>query len=75
LGHRLDLNVATEKELALLSGVGPSLARRLVEARDAAGGFSNWEQVDAVAGVGAAKLKTLQAATVLGSSPDAGGVW
>ncbi|MCP3101703.1 helix-hairpin-helix domain-containing protein [Myxococcus sp. K15C18031901] len=75
LGHRLDLNAATEKELALLPGVGPSLARRLVEARDAANGFSTWEQVDAVAGVGAAKLKTLQAATVLGAPPDAGPVW
>ncbi|MBZ4398134.1 helix-hairpin-helix domain-containing protein [Myxococcus sp. AB025B] len=75
LGRRLDLNVATAEELALLPGVGASLARALVEARDAAGGFRSWEAVDEVPGVGEARLKTLQAATVLGSPPDAGPVW
>ncbi|MCP3141899.1 ComEA family DNA-binding protein [Pyxidicoccus xibeiensis] len=75
LGRRLDLNTATSEELALLPGVGPSLARRLVEAREEGGGFESWEQVDAVPGVGAAKLQTLQAATALGAPSDAGPVW
>jgi competence protein ComEA len=75
LGRRLDLNSATPEELALLPGVGPALARRLVEAREEGGGFASWEQVDAVPGVGAAKLQTLQAATALGAPPDAGPVW
>ncbi len=75
LGRRLDLNTAAPEELALLPGVGPSLARRIVEAREQGGGFRSWEDVDAVPGVGAAKLQTLRAATVLGPSPDAGPVW
>lgn len=75
LGRRLDLNTATPEELALLPGVGPSLARRIVEAREDSGGFTSWDDVDAVPGVGAAKLQTLQAATVLGAPPDAGPVW
>ena len=75
LGRRLDLNTATSEELALLPGVGPALARRLVEAREDGGGFASWDDVDAVPGVGAAKLQTLRAATVLGASPDAGPVW
>ncbi|NTX38946.1 helix-hairpin-helix domain-containing protein [Myxococcus sp. CA033] len=75
LGRRLDLNSATEEELALLPGVGSSLARGLVEAREAAGGFRSWDAVDEVPGVGAARLKTLQAATLLGPTPDAGPVW
>lgn len=75
LGHRLDLNTASPEELALLPGVGPSLARRLVEAREDGGGFKSWDDVDAVPGVGAAKLQTLRAATVLGAPPDAGPVW
>ncbi|NMO22891.1 helix-hairpin-helix domain-containing protein [Pyxidicoccus fallax] len=75
LGRRLDLNTATAEELALLPGVGPSLARRLVEVREDSGGFTSWDDVDAVPGVGSAKLQTLQAATVLGASPDAGPVW
>jgi competence protein ComEA len=75
LGRRLDLNTATEDELALLPGVGPALARRLVEAREDGGGFASWDAVDDVPGVGAAKLQTLQAATSLGAAPDAGPVW
>jgi competence protein ComEA len=69
LGLKLDLNAASEAELAQLPGVGRSLARKLVEAREAQGRFSNWEQVDAVSGVGAAKLETLQAVTELREAP------
>lgn len=65
LGRKLDLNTASEEELALLPGVGASLARRLVEARSARGGFRAWDEVDEVAGVGDAKLRTLQAAAEL----------
>ncbi|MCI0569612.1 MAG: helix-hairpin-helix domain-containing protein [Myxococcaceae bacterium] len=61
LGGRLDLNRATEAELGLLPGVGPSLARELIEARVRTGGFSRWEDVDAVPGVGPARLATLRA--------------
>nr|WP_217917058.1 helix-hairpin-helix domain-containing protein [Myxococcus sp. AM009] len=75
LGRPLDLNSATEEELALLPGVGRSLARSLVEAREAQGGFKSWDDVDAVRGVGAAKLQTLRAAAALGAPPDAGPVW
>ncbi len=65
---RLDLNTATEDELARLPGVGPSLARKLVEARQSRGIFTTWDDVDAVAGVGAARLETLRAATHLSAS-------
>ncbi|HLL06043.1 MAG TPA: helix-hairpin-helix domain-containing protein [Myxococcaceae bacterium] len=69
LGLKLDLNTASEAELAQLPGVGRSLARNLVEAREAQGRFTGWEQVDAVSGVGAAKLETLQAVTELREAP------
>lgn len=75
LGRRLDLNTATAEELALLPGVGPSLARRIVEAREQGGGFDSWDQVDAVPGVGAARLETLRGAAELRLTPDAGPVW
>ncbi len=65
---RLDLNTATEDELARIPGVGPSLARKLVEARQSRGIFTTWDDVDAVAGVGAARLDTLRAATHLSAS-------
>ena len=55
--------------------MGRKLARKLVEAREAHGSFSNWEQVDAVSGVGAAKLEALQAITELREEPSTGRVW
>ncbi len=69
LGLKLDLNSATEAELAQLPGVGRTLARKLVEAREAQGRFSSWQEVDAVSGVGAAKLEALQAVTELRQAP------
>ncbi len=61
LGLRLPLNRAAEAELARLPGVGPAAAHALVQARP----FRSWEQVDAVKGVGPARLRTLQQATEL----------
>ena len=75
LGLKLDLNSASEEELARVPGVGRSLARKLVEAREAHGRFSSWAQVDAVSGVGTAKLETLQAATELRDAASSGPLW
>jgi competence protein ComEA len=63
VGLKLDLNQATEQELTLLPGVGPSLARSLVRGREEKpGGYRSWDEVDAVGGVGPSKLEVLQAA-------------
>jgi len=62
----INLNRATEAELEAISGVGPALARRIVEARTRARGFRNWEQVDSVSGIGPALLAKLKAASQLG---------
>lgn len=69
LGHRFDCNAADEAELALV--VGADTARNLVAARD--GGFSSWEQIDAVAGMGGERLLRLQAACEIRLGD--GGVW
>jgi competence protein ComEA len=47
-GEAMDLNLASEEELEILPGVGPAVARRLVEARP----FETFEDVDRVKGVG-----------------------
>ncbi len=60
LGQKFDCNTATEADLALVPGVGAAVAKALVAARD--GGFTSWEQVDAVPGVGSARMLALQAA-------------
>jgi competence protein ComEA len=66
LGIKLDLNGATQEDLARIPGVGPGLARALMEARSEAGRFHMWAEVDAVPGVGPAKLEALQQAAYLG---------
>jgi competence protein ComEA len=63
LGVKLDLNAATEDELAQIHGVGRVLARALVRARDDNHGFRTWEDVDGVVGVGPEKLRLLQEST------------
>ena len=62
VGALLDLNRASAEDLALLPGVGPSLAKALVDERNRLGAFTSWDQVDAVPGVGPARLVTLKAA-------------
>lgn len=71
LRQKFDCNTATEAELALVPGIGPALAHELVVARD--GGFRSWAELDAVNGVGAARLNALQAACDI-REMDAG-VW
>lgn len=53
------LNDATLQDLADLPGIGMKSAESFLEARPAAG-FRDWAQVDAVKGVGAARLRLLQ---------------
>lgn len=60
VGKKLDLNRASEVDLALIPGVGPSLAKALVERRTQLGGFRSWEDVDGIPGVGAAKIELLR---------------
>ena len=74
LKQKFDCNTASEDDFALIPGVGPSLAHELVVARDSAdGGFLNWEQIDAISGVGPTRLIALRAACDI-RDVDAG-VW
>ncbi len=65
LGAKLDLNRAPAHELVLVPGIGPSLARTLIQARAKHRGFSSWDDVDEVKGIGPAKLHALQQSTFL----------
>lgn len=58
--HRLvDLDRASAEEIEVLPGIGPALSRRIVAARDSAGGFGGMEGLCAVSGVGPALVKKL----------------
>lgn len=56
----LDLNRASVEEIARLPGVGPSLARRIVEERERVGRFNSSEGLRGVLGLGPKKLAALR---------------
>lgn len=64
LKQKFDCNTATADELALVPGLGASVAAALLAARPD-GGFTSWDELDAVPGVGPARLIALQAACEL----------
>jgi competence protein ComEA len=51
LGRPIPLNRAAEEDLGRLPGIGPGLARRIVECREARGGFSSLEELKEVRGL------------------------
>ena len=55
----LNLNTATSKQLEALPGVGPVLAKRIVEFRDKKGGFKRIEELLAIPGISEKKWKAL----------------
>jgi competence ComEA-like helix-hairpin-helix protein len=59
-GQPIQVNRATAAELELLPGVGPSLARQLVEARARAGGFAAERDLLQVRGLGPKTLQKLR---------------
>jgi competence protein ComEA len=56
----ININTADAVELDKLPGVGPSLARRIIEYRDKNGQFSSVEELDNVTGIGPSKLESLK---------------
>ncbi len=64
----IDLNSAGADELSLLPGVGPALAARIVEDRQARGPFRSIEELDRVRGVGPALLRGVRPFARVGAS-------
>jgi competence protein ComEA len=56
----VNINSAGADELDKLPGVGPSLAKSIVEYRNKNGQFSSVEELDNVAGIGPSKLESLK---------------
>ena len=57
---KVDVNHATAKELEQLTGVGPAIAKRIVEYRNTHGRFNAPEDLINVRGIGAAKLEKMR---------------
>jgi competence protein ComEA len=61
-GVKLSLAAATVDQLDELDGIGPTLAGRIIEYRDAHGGFRSVEQLREVDGIGEKRFATLREA-------------
>jgi competence protein ComEA len=59
-GKVVNINTATQSELESLPGVGPSLAKKIVEFRQKNGGFKNPSDLMAVQGIGEKKYEQLK---------------
>jgi competence protein ComEA len=56
----LNLNTATARELETLPGIGPALARRIVEFREKKGGFRRVEELLVIPGISERKWKAIR---------------
>lgn len=63
---RLDLNRATAEDLEQLPGIGPVLARRIVEWRRGHGAFKSVDDLNHVKGIGEKKLRQLKPLVMVG---------
>lgn len=61
-GSKLSLASATVEQLDGLDGIGPTLAQRIVEWRDAHGGFQSVDQLREVEGIGPKRFESLKSA-------------
>lgn len=61
-GVKLSLAAATVDQLDQIDGIGPTLAERIIEYRDAHGGFRSVEQLREVDGIGEKRFATLREA-------------
>jgi competence protein ComEA len=57
---KISLGAATAEQLEELDGIGPTLAERIIEYRDAQGGLSSLDQLAKVDGIGEKRLASLR---------------
>jgi competence ComEA-like helix-hairpin-helix protein len=66
---KVDLDVATEKEIEGLRHIGPTLARRIVADRDSFGPFGSMDGLQRVKGVGPSMVEKLDSAVTFSLVP------
>ena len=57
---QVNINSATQAELETLPGIGPSLAKKIMDFRQKNGNFKTTEDLKAVAGIGDKKFEQLK---------------
>jgi competence protein ComEA len=57
---KLNINKATAEQLDALPGVGPAIAKKIVDYRESSGGFKSIEELNNVSGIGDEKYKDIK---------------
>jgi competence protein ComEA len=57
---KIHLSTATAEQLDEIDGIGPTLAERIIEYRDAHGGFRSIDELSEVDGIGETRLTALR---------------
>jgi len=70
VSKNLDLNIATEQELAGIQGIGRDYAKKIVDYRSLNGPFKSWEDLKRIPGVPSTMSDNLkrQGCTVAGKA-------
>jgi len=57
---KININYATQSELESLSGIGPSMAAKIINYRDKNGEFTTVEDIKNVPGIGDSKYEAIK---------------
>ena len=60
IGEKVNINTADEKALDTLPGIGPAMAKRIIEYRETEGAFQSIEDIKKIRGIGDAKFAKLK---------------
>lgn len=69
-GAMVNINTASTEELNAIPGIGPALARRIVEYRKAHGPFAKVDDLLAVKGIGPKMLAKIRDRLTVGTAKD-----
>jgi competence protein ComEA len=56
----LSINTASKEDLCFIKGVGPSLAQKIIDHREAKGSFHSGKDLEKVSGIGAKKRMSIE---------------